>query len=404
MKLIARLYQRLLKVVSYILPWKQPILLEGEQSLLDLKKHLTTLPYKHYLIVTDPGIVKAGLLETVLQSIQLETIQLSIFSETTPNPTIQSIEKAYAYYTEKQCDALIGLGGGSAIDAAKAVGIRIKKPNTPLIKMKGILKVRKTLPYLIAIPTTAGTGSETTIATVVSNPETHEKYAISDLCLMPKVAVLNPNLTKNLPPFFTATTGMDALTHAVEAYIGYGGTAFTNQMAEETIKTIYQYLKLVYQEPYNMTARQHMLKASYQAGSAFTRAYVGNIHAMAHTFGGFYQVPHGYANAVIMPHVLKYYGKSAEKKLAKLSDLIHLTEPSVSNGMKMKAFIDWIESMNSALNIPNTIEVPHKNDLEAMIQNAYQEANPLYPVPKMMSKMDFRLLYNAIMKVSPKAE
>ncbi|MCU0105495.1 iron-containing alcohol dehydrogenase [Acholeplasma vituli] len=400
MKVLYRIYQWILKWVSKVLPWKQPRVFEGDQSLTELKKHLASLPYKHYLILTDPGIQKIGLLDKVIQSIHLETIQLSIYSEVTQNPTIQSIEKAYQQYVETGCDALIGLGGGSAIDAAKAVGIRVVKPNTPLSKMKGILKVRKRLPYLIAIPTTAGTGSETTIATVVSNPDTKEKYAISDLSLMPKVAVLNPTLTKELPKFFTATTGMDALTHAIEAYIGHSGTRYTNKMAEQAIVAIHTYLKVSYEEPENLTARQHMLKASFQAGAAFTRAYVGNIHAIAHTFGGFYQVPHGYANAIIMPHVLKYYGKSIEKKLSKLSDLIHLTESTVSNKMKAKAFIDWIESMNQVLSIPSQIGVPHKTDLEAMIDHAYHEANPLYPVPKIFTKMDFRVLYNAIMKVT----
>lgn len=404
MKLLFRIIQFVLKWVAKLLPWKQPVVLEGHDSLNALKKHLTTLPYKHYLIVTDPGIKKVGLLDNVIRAIQMDSIQFTIYDEVTPNPTIQSIEAAYQLFLSVGCDALIGLGGGSAIDAAKAVGIRVKKPNTPLHKMKGILKVRKTLPFLIAIPTTAGTGSETTIATVISNPDTHEKYAISDLSLMPKVAVLEPKLTKNLPKFFTSTTGMDALTHAIEAYIGHGGSKFTNHMAEEAVLGIQKYLKLSYDEPHDLEARSGMLKASFQAGAAFTRAYVGNIHAIAHTFGGFYQVPHGYANAVIMPHVLKFYGKKVERKLAKLSDLLGLTDVSVSNGMKMKALIDWIEKLNAYFGIPTQIEVPHKDDMDAMIDNAYKEANPLYPVPKIFSKMDFKVLYNAIMKVEVRAE
>jgi len=194
------------------------------------------------------------------------------------------------------------------------------------------------------------------------------------------------------------------LTHAVEAYIGHGGTKYTNKMAEEAIVGISKYLKTCVDEPHDLIARAGMLKASFQAGAAFTRAYVGNIHAIAHTFGGFYQVPHGYANAIIMPHVLKFYGKKAESKLAKLSDLLKLTESNVSNGMKMKAFIDWIEKLNAYFNIPTQIVVPNKNDLDSMIKNAYKEANPLYPVPKIFSKMDFKVLYNAIMKVESKAE
>lgn len=404
MKVFYRIIQFILKWVAKVLPWRQPLVFEGENSLHLLKKHLSTLPYKNYLIVTDPGIKKVGLLDKVIQQIHLESIKLTVFDETTLNPTLDSIEKAYQLYLEKGCDALIGLGGGSAIDAAKAVGIRVRKPNTPLRKMKGILKVRKSIPYLIAIPTTAGTGSETTIATVVSNPDTHEKFAISDLNLMPKVAVLDPELTKNLPPFFTATTGMDALTHAVEAYIGYGGTRFTNQMAKSAILLIDRYLKVSYDEPHHMEARIGMLKASFQAGAAFTRAYVGNIHAIAHTFGGFYQVPHGYANAIIMPHVLKYYGKKGSKKLSELSELLNLTERSVSNTMKTKAFIDWIEKLNAYFGLPTQIEVKSKQDIDTMIDHAHKEANPLYPVPKILSKLDFKILYNTIMKVDNQAD
>jgi alcohol dehydrogenase class IV len=279
------------------------------------------------------------------------------------------------------------------------VGIRVAKPHKKLSQLKGILKVRKRLPLIIAIPTTAGTGSEATLAAVKSNPETHEKYAISDFPLIPKIAVLDPKLTLNLPKFYTATTGMDALTHAIEAYIGHGATKKVKERSLLAIKYIHLYLKEVYDNPSNIDARMHMLEASYHAGYAFTRAYVGNIHAIAHTFGGSYQVPHGYANAVIMPHVLSFYGKTIEKKLAKIYDHVFETDSRMSSNDKASKVVSWILELNQMFDIPSQIEIPDDRQLDQMIHRAYHEANPLYPVPMIFSKNDFKYLFHNIIKI-----
>lgn len=395
-----RLLQKTLFVISKLLPWREPEVISGENSLPLLKDRLLSLPYRNYLIVTDQGIVKAGLLKHVLLRLNDPTISFVVFDETVPNPTIDNVEHAAAMYLKHGCDALIGLGGGSAIDAAKCVGIRIAKPKASFSKMRGILKVNKTIPYLVAIPTTAGTGSETTIAAVISDPKTHEKFAISDLHLMPKIAVLDPLLTENLPPFFTATTGMDALTHAVEAFIGKAGTKSTHQRAIQAVRTIHKYLLRSYQHPHDLEARLFMLLASYDAGFAFTRAYVGNIHAMAHTFGGFHQIPHGYANAILMPHVLRYYGSSIQKKLATLSDAIGLMDRQAAEKEKSDAFIGWIETLNRWFDLPDFIAIQDKAHISNMIVHAHREANPLYPVPVIFSKKDFEVLYLRVMKTT----
>jgi alcohol dehydrogenase len=399
LKFFYRLLQRLLFLISKLLPWREPEVISGENSLPLLKEKLKVLPYRRYLIVTDQGIVKAGLLKHLLIRLNDPLLSFSIYDQTIPNPTIQNVEDAVAIYHRDHCEALIGFGGGSAIDAAKCVGIRIVKPKTPFRKMKGILKVNRRIPYLIAIPTTAGTGSETTIAAVISNPLTQEKFAISDLHLMPKLAVLDPLLTENLPPFYTATTGMDALTHAVEAYIGQSGTKQTNLKAKKAIQLIHDHLEQSYQHPHDLNARMQMLFASYDAGYAFTRAYVGNIHAIAHTFGGFHQIPHGFANAIIMPHVLSYYGKSIASKLSSLSDMLNLVDRNQTNEQKAIAFISWIQSLNQKLSIPETIDIPHDHDLDRMIEHAYQEANPLYPVPVIFSRTDFKTLFKQVSNI-----
>jgi alcohol dehydrogenase class IV len=381
------------------MPWREPKLLKGDESLEQLKQELIKFGIKRVLIVTDQGIVKAGLLDILLHAIESNQIEYHIYDQTVANPTIKNIEEAYMLYKNHDLEAIIGYGGGSPIDAAKGVGIRVAKPKTPFSKMKGILKVRKKLPLLIAIPTTAGTGSEATLASVISNPDTHEKYAISDFPLIPKIAVLDPTLTLKLPKFYTATTGMDALTHAVEAYIGRGARKEVKKRSLLAIKFIHSYLKKAYDDPSNMIARTYMLDASYHAGYAFTRAYVGNIHAIAHTFGGSYNIPHGYANAIIMPHVLTYYGSSIYKKLSCIYDVLFNEKDDKTMKEKALHVISWIFELNQYFNIPSTIEIPDKLQVDDMVNRAYKEANPLYPVPVIFSKKDFKTLYNTIINV-----
>ena len=399
MTILYRIYQFILYIVSPLLPWREPKVLKGVDALNQLHDELMSRHIKHPLIVTDQGIVKSGILDKVIESLGQDFL-ISVYEKTVPNPTIFQVEEAYVMYKEQRCDAIIGLGGGSPIDASKCVGIRVAKPHVPLKNMKGILKVRKKLPLLIAIPTTAGTGSEATLAAVISDPTTFEKFAISDMPLIPQIAVLDPKLTLGLPKFYTATTGMDALTHAIEAYIGKSNTRETKRRSLQAIETIHRYLKKAYDHPENIEARMQMLQASYDAGFAFTRAYVGNIHAIAHTFGGYYNIPHGYANAIIMPHVLTYYSHKVNRKLSEIYDVLY---PDHKDDIQTKAkhVISWINDLNTYFNLPKTIEIPNKNYIHEMIQRAYQEANPLYPVPVIFKKQDFEKLYQLVITKNP---
>ena len=247
----------------------------------------------------------------------------------------------------------------------------------------------------VAIPTTAGTGSETTLAAVISNSETHEKYAINDHALIPEYALLDASLTLGLPPHITSTTGIDALTHAVEAYIGKGNTKQTKEMAEKAVKLIFENLVTAYQDGSNFEARENMLKGSFYAGAAFTRAYVGYVHAMAHTLGGFYHTPHGLANSVILPYVLEFFGESIYKKLAKLADIVGIKGDS--DEQKAKAFIQAIKDMNNTMNIPDKfVDVIKEEDIPLMVDRAYAEAHPLYPVPKFMSKSQLAEMFRKL--------
>jgi len=385
-----------MKVGSGLLPWREPELLKGENSLSKLPKLIKDKRIEGVLIVTDQGITSIGLMDEFLQGLTAEGIHYFVYDKTVPNPTIDNIEEAYSMYKANQCQGIVAFGGGSPMDCAKAVGARVARPNKSIPKMKGVFKVLKKIPPLFAIPTTAGTGSEATLAAVVSNSETHEKYAIMDTSLIPHYAVLDPLLTVGLPPHITSTTGMDALTHAVEAYIGRSNTKETTQWSIDAVKLIFENLYESYCNGTNLTARTNMQQAAYLAGMAFTRAYVGYVHAIAHTLGGFYSVPHGLANAIILPYVLEYYGESVHKPLAELADLVGLTVPADTTEQKATKFIVAIKQLNEKMNIPKKVTGIVDRDIPLMVERALKEANPLYPVPRILYKEDLVKLYHMI--------
>ena len=314
-----------------------------------------------------------------------------------PNPTVHNIADAYKIYTEEGCDCLIAIGGGSSMDCAKGCGAQVANPKRTLAQMKGLLKVKKNIPTLFAVPTTAGTGSEVTVTAVITNPEARDKYLMNDLHLIPHYAVLDPTLTYNLPKPVTSTTGMDTLTHAVEAYIGSANTRRTKENARIAVKLVFENLLTAYEDGHNEVARLNMQNASYRAGLAFTRAYVGTVHALAHALGGFYGIPHGLANSVLLPVVLRSYGKTAHKKLAELADLVGIKGATIAD--KANAFIDAIDDLNRKMDIPEKIGGKWQildEDLPALAKHAFDETNPLYPVPRILSEKEMIDLYKSI--------
>ena len=394
--LFYRVYQAIMRLVAGIVKWKNAPLIEGENSILKIPALIMEAGYNRVLLVTDKGITSLGLTAPLLAELKKAGITCIVYDETVPNPTIDNIEDALKMYKLHNCQAIIAFGGGSPMDCAKGVGARLAQPNKTIPQMRGLLKVMKKIPMLIAVPTTAGTGSETTIAAVISDPRTHEKYAVNDFHLVPTYAVLDPLITVNLPPHITATTGMDALTHAVEAYVGRSNTEETRLAERKAVKLIHENLNTAYSEGGNLTARSNMLKAAFYAGIAFTKAYVGYVHAIAHTLGGYYRVSHGLANAVILPYVMEYYGDTAHQPLSELADLIGITMESDTMAAKAHKFITWIRDMNIRMNIPAKLEGIQETDLPGMIHNALKEANPLYPVPKILFAEDLQKLYAMI--------
>lgn len=392
-----RAFQKVMKIAMYAFDWSEPLLLEGLGAIKKLPDLIKSKGLKNVLIVTDKGLMSLHILDGLFAKLEETGIEYVVYDGTQPNPTIDNIEDARQLYLDNNCEGVIAFGGGSPMDCAKATAARVTNPKLPVRKMRGVLKLHHKLPPLFAVPTTAGTGSETTLAAVVTDPTTHEKNAINDPRLRPKYAVLDPELTIGLPPHITSTTGMDALTHAVEAYIGKSNVKSTEHYAELATRLIYANIEEVYNNGKNIEARNAMLKASYYAGMAFTRAYVGYVHAIAHNLGGFYGVPHGLANAIILPYVLEYYGETAHARLAKLA-VISGVKTDGTDAEKAEAFIESIKQLNRNMNIPDKFDMIKEEDIPTIVQRALKEGNPLYPVPKIMDAADCEAVIRRMMK------
>lgn len=383
------------KVAIPLLPYRVPVHLDGIEKLPSIfeKENIDSV-----LLITDQSIRSFGITKPLEDLLSSKGIKLAVYDKTVPNPTDINVNEALALYKENNCKALIGFGGGSSMDCAKAVGALVSNPNKSLLKMAGILKIRKPIVPLFAIPTTAGTGSETTLAAVITDSETRHKYVINSFPLIPKYAVLDAEATRTLPKSLTATTGMDALTHAIEAYIGRSTTKDTREYSEKAVKLIFENIKTAYEDGNNLEARKNMLYASYLAGSAFTVSYVGYVHAVAHSLGGKYNTPHGLANAVLLPYVLEAYGASVYKKLYKLALITGIADNSDSYEAGAKKFIDAIWKMQDELNIPKKIKGIEKSDIPELAMHAEKEGNPLYPVPKLMTEKELEQFYYDVME------
>jgi len=375
-----RTFQAGLNIGSRLLPWRKPIPVSGAGCADKIPEIFAQLGVKKVMVVTGRHIGKS-IAPAIVENLEKNGIGYYLFAEVEANPSTTTVYRIRDLYNENGCDGFLAIGGGSPMDAAKGAAALITRPGKSLGDMAGLFKVIRRLPPFVAVPTTAGTGSETTIAAVITDAETHHKYAIMDLQLVPLYAVLDPELTRALPQKTTSTTGMDALTHAVEAYIcTTNRTRESDRLAEEAVVTIFKYLERAYNDGDDMEARGEMLMAAYKAGFAFTRAGVGNVHAIAHTLGGIYGTPHGLANAVILPIVLEDYGKSAYRRLARLSVLTG-TCTHGTDEEKAKAFIAEVYAMNKRMNIPTGFAEIRDEDIPKMVEWALKEANPVYPVP-----------------------
>ncbi len=394
-KAYCRIYQGAFRLLLPLLPYREPQCFDCVDELAGLMEKLQ--PHS-VLLVTDKMLRQNGLTHDIEALLEKNHIQCVIYDGTQPNPTVANVEEAREMYLKNNCSCIIALGGGSAMDCAKGVGARIVYPDKQMNKLKGLLRVLRRLPPLIAIPTTAGTGSEVTLTAVITDHETHHKYTINSFPLIPHYAVLDPRFTLSLPPHLTAATGMDALTHAVEAYIGRSTTRETRKLAVEAVSLIFANIEKAYENGSNLNAPRHMLRAAYAAGIAFSKSYVGYVHAMAHSLGGQYNLPHGLTNAVLLPNILEAYGAKIHKKLRDLAIAAGIAHESDAPAEAAQKFILAIRQMNARMGIPQTLPGIQTEDIPLMAAHAAREANPLYPVPVLMDAQQLARLYTTIIR------
>ncbi|MGB4985284.1 MAG: iron-containing alcohol dehydrogenase [Erysipelotrichaceae bacterium] len=375
MKIIARIYQFILKMGVKVIPYKKVKVIKGENSILKIKDVLIDNNINNVFIINGRTITKLGLLNPLIKLLDESQIKYTFYNKVSSDPTIDNILDCTNEYIKCEAQAIVAIGGGSILDCAKIANAKKVLVNKSIKDMRGIMKIHHKLPILIGVPTTAGTGSEVTLAAVVSDPNNKEKYAISDPCLICDYAILDPNLTLGLNPQLTSITGMDALSHSIEAYIGNSNTKQTKKDAFESINLIFDNLLIAYHDGSNIIARENMLYASLLAGQAFTKAYVGYVHAFAHAIGAYYHLPHGLAIAIVMPHILNSYGNKLEHKFDDFK-------------MDHQTFINKIEMLNQEMNIPQYIEQIDLKDLDDLSNHIIKEANLLYPVPKIYNKTE----------------
>lgn len=397
-QLWCRTYQAAFRLAWPFIDLREPTLISGPGTIQKLPELILSSGIDRILLVTDAGLVGVGLVDPFVERLKQQGIAVDVYAGTVPNPTVEVVETALSRYLAFGAKALVAFGGGSAMDVAKAVGARVVNPGKSIPQMRGVLRVRRATPPLFAIPTTAGTGSEATLAAVITDPSNQSKFAINDPVLVPTMAVLDPRLTVSLPPHMTAATGIDALTHAVEAYLGSSNTPRTRRHAKEAVRLVFGNLKRACEEGSDLTARGHMQRAAYVAGLAFTRAYVGNVHAIAHTLGGFANVPHGLANAVVLPYILDFYGDRSARRLAELAGEAGVAAAGVPLRENARRFVAAIRALNESVGIPVRFAPGtfRPEDVDAMVRHALGEANPLYPVPVIMDATDFRSIYEKI--------
>ena len=392
-----RTFQSVLKVGNYFMGYRMPEYLEGPGKVRRLGAFLKEKGVNDVLVVTGSGMMRRGQVQPMLDGFEACGIRYTVQTYDTTDPTSDDVERGYKTYKEHGCKSIVAIGGGSRIDCAKGIAAKAVHPKKTVSKLQGLLKVHRPIPPFVAIPTTAGAGSETTVAAVITDSATHRKAAINDPFLIPKYAVLDPELTVGLPPDTTATTGMDALAHAVEAYTNHTyNTRLEDKLAREAVRLIHDNILRAFEDGSDLEARRNMQRGAFCAGRAFTRGCVGYVHAIGHTLGGLYGVSHGLAMAVLLPHVMKKYGIAAHRRLAELADVCGIG--GKSDAEKANAFICWIEETNRKMGLPDKFDVVKDEDIDRMITWAKKEANPLYPVPTVWGREDFRQLIESVRK------
>ncbi|MDO6562135.1 iron-containing alcohol dehydrogenase [Amphritea sp. 1_MG-2023] len=348
--------------------------LMGEGCFGKLPERVKMLGGKKPLIVADKGMTGLGYTARLTELLQSADIASVVYDDTVPNPTDTNVAEGLTVYNENGCDMLISLGGGSAHDCCKGIGLVASSGGT-IHDYEGLDQATAPLPPYIAVNTTAGTASEMTRFTIITNTSNHVKMAIVDWRVTPDVAINDPALMVDMPPALTAATGMDALTHAVEAYVSTAATPITDACAMQAIRLIGKYLRNAVARGDDMEARDKMAYAEYLAGMAFNNASLGYVHAMAHQLGGMYNLPHGVCNALLLPHVCRVNMIAATERFADIADALGEVTDGLSERDAALLAIDAIETLGQDVGIPRTLgELGVKSeDIDTMVGNAQKD-------------------------------
>ena len=344
----------------------------GTGSSRQLCAHIARSGLSRVLVVTDRPLRELGIVERALEGFADSGVEIAYYDGVLPDPNFDQVAAGAALQREHCSEAVLAIGGGSSIDAAKVIAAMATSDADPR-DWVGIGKVKHDPLPIFAIPTTAGTGSEATQGAVISDPVSHEKGVISGNGMLPQAAALDPDLQLGMPAAITAATGMDALTHAIEAYIGVWKRGTARDCARRAIALIFSNLRRAYDNGADSDAREALSLAAYYAGMAISQVNVGNVHAIAHQLGGRYGVPHGIANAMVLPEVLDFCAAEAETSLAELADLIGLDSAGKLPRERARAFIDAVIELRDAVGIPRHCEQLRAEDFDHLADLAVKE-------------------------------
>jgi len=382
--------------LNKLIPIPFPKLISGEGTILQSAVQLSEMEAVKVFIVTDAILVNLGIVKTLTDVLSAANIDYFVFDQVTPDPTTETVNSGLTLYRENQCDSFIAIGGGSVMDCAKGIAASITK-NRDIKKLKGLFQIRKSLPPFIAIPTTAGTGSEATLVAVITDSKKKQKFTVVDPVLVPDVAIVDPLLMVGLPAKITAETGLDALTHAIESYSGLHSTDLTKAYSSDAVKRIFNYLPSAYKDGNDLDARREMSIASFNAGVAFTRTSIGYVHAIAHQLGGYYHIPHGLANAVILPYIMEFSFNESISSYAELAVCAGIASSTDTQLEAANKLLDGVKSLNSQLNIQSSFKELKVEDISVLAKRAVKEAYLEYPVPRQMTVMQCEAILSKLL-------
>ncbi len=378
------LYLRLVKALAGFSPGARHRAFVGSGSSGELCRHILRTGARKILVVTDKPLRQLGVVDKAIAPLLGSNIDITYFDGVLPDPTYDQVAAGVAVAKSSRCDVILAIGGGSAIDAAKIIAASATSDESPR-DWVGFGKVKHEVLKLYTIPTTSGTGSEATMGAVISDAETHLKGVISGASLLPLSIALDPDLIAGLPPHITAATGMDALTHGIEAYIGVWERGSRLEDARIGVKLVFEHLAAAFHDGSNLEARAGMSMGAYYAGLAINQVNVGNVHAIAHQLGGKYGIPHGLANALVLPHVLEFCHAEAASRLAELAILVGLGQAGEDQNQLAHRFIQAVRDLRTEVGIPDHSEKLQRDDFDEIAELAIAEGDA-YPVPRLLDK------------------